>query len=212
MEKLLALKALGNFPLSTSSILPLLREYKRPYDKINYWVKSGDLIQVKKGLYVLGNRFSEKSPDPFLLANQIYGPSYISMDSALSLHGLIPERVFQITSVSTRTSKQFNTAMGRFDYIQVKPSYFSFGIGNYGNPTSGYFMMASPEKALWDKIVLTSGVLFRSKVDVMQFLEEDLRIDLTVVSNWNPEQMANWVPFSPKKSSLQLFIKTLKEL
>lgn len=212
MEELLALKALGNFPLSTSSILPLLRDYKRPYDKINHWVKSGDLIQIKKGLYVLGNRISEQSPNTFLLANQIYGPSYVSMDSALSFHGSIPERVFQITSVSTRTSKQFNTAMGRFDYLQVKPSYFSFGIGNYGNPTSGYFMMASPVKALWDKIVLTSGVLFRSKVEVMQFLEEDLRIDLTVVSNWNPEQMATWIPFSPKKSSLQLFIKTLKEL
>lgn len=212
MEELFALKALGNFPLSTSSILPLLRDYKRPYDKINHWVKSGDLIQIKKGLYVLGNRISEQSPNTFLLANHIYGPSYISMDSALSFHGMIPERVHQITSVSTRTSKQFNTAMGRFDYLQVKPSYFSFGIGNYGNPTSGYFMMASPEKALWDKIVLTSGVLFRSKVEVMQFLEEDLRIDLTVVSNWNPEQMATWIPFSPKKSSLQLFIKTLKEV
>ena len=212
MEELFALKALGNFPLSTSSILPLLRDYKRPYDKINHWVKSGDLIQIKKGLYVLGNRISENSPNTFLLANHIYGPSYISMDSALSFHGMIPERVHQITSVSTRTSKQFNTAMGRFDYLQVKPSYFSFGIGNYGNPTSGYFMMASPEKALWDKIVLTSGVLFRSKVEVMQFLEEDLRIDLTVVSNWNPEQMATWIPFSPKKSSLQLFIKTLKEV
>lgn len=212
MEKLLALKALGNFPLSSSSILPLLREYKRPYDKINYWVKSGDLIQVKKGLYVLGSRISKKSPNPFLLANQIYGPSYVSMDSALSFHGLIPERVYQITSVSTRPSKQFETAMGRFDYLHVKPSYFSLGIENYGNLTSGYFMLASPEKALWDKIVLTSGVLFRSKVEVKQFLKEDLRFDLSAVSGWNLDQLSDWIPFSPKKVSLDLLIKTLKEL
>lgn len=212
MEELLALKDLGNFPLSTSSILPLLRGYKRPYDKIDYWVKAGDLIQVKKGLYVLGNRISKKSPDAFLLANQIYGPSYVSMESALAFHGIIPERVYQIGSVTTKPGKTFETAMGRFDYLHVKPSYFSFGIGNYGNPTTGYFMLASPEKALWDKIVLTSGVLFRSKLEVMQFLEEDIRVDLSVVTDWNLDKLVTWIPFSPKKSSLQLLIKTLKEL
>lgn len=212
MNELLALKALGNLPLSTSSILPLLREYKRPYDKIDYWVKSGDLIQVKKGLYVMGKQFSDKSPNPNLLANQIYGPSYVSMDTALAYHGMIPERVYQVSSVTTKPSKAFDTALGRFDYLHVKPSYYSFGIENYGNPTSGYFMLASPEKALWDKIVLTSGVIFRSKLDVMQFLEEDMRIDLSAVSAWNLEHLAKWIPFSLKKSSLQLFIKSLKEI
>ena len=210
MEELLALKALGNFPLSTSSILPILRAYKRPYDKIDYWVKSGDLIQVKKGLYVLGSRISEKTPDLFLLANQIYGPSYVSMDSALAFHGLIPERVYQTTSITIKSSKTFETIRGRFDYLKVKPSYFSLGIENYGNPSTGYCMLASPPKALWDKIVLTSGIIFRSKIDVMQFLEEDIRFDLSAVANWDLENLSKWIPFSPKKSSIELLIKTLK--
>lgn len=212
MNELLALKSLGNFPLATSTILPLLREYRRPYDKINYWVKSGDLVQIKKGLYVLGQRISDQIPHPFLLANQLYGPSYVSLESALSYHGLIPERVYQTSSVTTRLSKTFKTELGIFDYTQVEAAYFSLGLSNQGNANSGYFMIAKAEKALWDKIVLTSGVLFRSKVDVLRFLEDDLRIDLTDLAQFDLVEMKTWIPFSPKKSSLTLFIQTLEQV
>ena len=212
MNELLALKSLGNFPLATSTILPLLKDYRRPYDKINYWVKSGDLVQVKKGLYVLGKRISEQIPHPFLLANQLYGPSYVSLDSALSYHGLIPERVYQASSVTTRISKNFTTPVGRFDYTHVKSSYFSKGITNQGSIETGYFLIATPEKALWDKIVLTSGVIFRSKLEVRSFLEEDLRVDEIGLAEMDLEIMKLWIPFSPKKSSLNLLIETLQEL
>lgn len=212
MNELLALKTLGNFPLATSMILPFLRDYRRPYDKIHYWVKSGDLVQVKKGLYVLGQEISSQHPHSFLLANQIYGPSYVSLDSALSHYGLIPERVYQTSSVTTRLSKTFTTPVGRFDYTQVKSSYFALGITSHGGIESGYYLIASPEKALWDKIVLTSGVIFRSKVEVRQFLEEDLRVDEMGMAEINLEVMKQWIPFSPKKSSLNLLIETLQEL
>lgn len=211
MNELFELKRLGNLPLATSTILPLLRDYRRPYDKINYWVKSGDLVQLKKGLYVLGQRISDQVPHPFLLANQLYGPSYVSLESALSFHGLIPERVYQTSSVTTRLSKTFQTDLGIFDYIQVESSYYSLGLSNQGNPNSGYFMLAKPEKALWDKIVLTSGVLFRSKLDVGRFLKEDLRIELTDLSDFDLEEMKSWIPFSPKKSSLSLLVQTLAQ-
>lgn len=212
MNELLLLKGLGNFPLATSTILPLLREDRRPYDKINYWVKSGDLVQIKKGLYVLGKRISDQSPHPFLLANQLYGPSYVSLESALSFYGLIPERVYQTSSVTTRLSKIFKTELGRFDYTQVDASYYSLGISNQGNPKTGFFMIAKPEKALWDKIVLTPGVLFRSKLDVTRFLEEDLRVDISDLHHFSLEEMKSWIPHSKKKSSLSFFIQLLEEL
>jgi hypothetical protein len=212
MNELMALKSLGNFPLATSTILPILRDYRRPYDKINYWVKSGNLVQVKKGLYVLGQEISNQNPHPFLLANQIYGPSYVSLDSALSHFGLIPERVYQTSSVTTRLSKTFITPLGRFDYTQVKSSYFTMGIKNQGSTEAGYYLIASPEKAIWDKVVLTSGVIFRSKVEVRQFLEEDLRVDEIGLAEMNLEIIEQWIPFSPKKTSLKLLIETLQEL
>ena len=212
MNEVFALKSLGNFPLSTSTILPLLKDYRRPYDKINYWVKSGILIQVKKGLYVLGKELSDQVPHPFLLANQLYGPSYVSLDSALAYHGMIPERVYQTSSVSTRMSKTFQTDLGLFDYTKVNSRYYSFGIRNQGNKNSGYFMIASPEKALWDKIVLTSGLLFRSKVEGRSFLEKDLRVDLNELNSLNLEEMKSWIPFSPKKSTLALLIQVLEEV
>lgn len=211
MKVLLELMNLGKIPLATSSILPILNGYRRPYDKINYWVKKGDLIQVKKGLYVLGQKLSNNIPNPYLLANQLHGPSYVSLDSALSFHGMIPERVFQTSSVTTRPSRIFDTPFGRFDYSQVRASYFSLGIISQGNPESGFFMIASREKALWDKIVLTSGTLFRSKLEAREYLEEDLRLDIAELRDLDLRTMGEWVPLSPKKTSLKLLVDTLAE-
>jgi hypothetical protein len=145
-------------------------------------------------------------------ANQLYGPSYVSLDSALSYHGLIPERVYQTSSVTTRLSKTFKSELGSFDYTQVESGYYSLGISNQGTAKSGFFMVAKPEKALWDKIVLTSGVLFRSKMDIVRFLEEDLRVDLDELTSFDLEEMKSWTPYSPKKSSLSLLIQFLEEL
>jgi hypothetical protein len=212
MDELLALKSLGNFPIATSTILPFLIDYRRPYDKIDYWVKSGDLVQVKRGLYVLGKRISDQNPNPFLLANQLYGPSYVSLESALSYYGLIPERVFQTSSVTTRLKKTFQTELGTFEYKQEGAAMFPFGIRNQGDSKSGFFLIATPEKALWDKIMLTSGVLFRSKLEVARYLEKDLRIDLTDLSDFDLEELKSWIPYSPKKTSLSLLIQTIKQL
>jgi uncharacterized coiled-coil protein SlyX len=114
--------------------------------------------------------------------------------------------------VTTRPSKTFITPLGRFDYTQVKSSYFTMGIKNQGSTEAGYYLIASPEKAIWDKVVLTSGVIFRSKVEVRQFLEEDLRVDEIGLAEMNLEIIEQWIPFSPKKTSLKLLIETLQEL
>lgn len=87
----------------------------------------------------------------------------------------------------------------------------SYRLSHMAKHNSGYFMIAKPEKALWDKMVLTSGVMFRSKLDVTRYLEEDLRIDLSDLSEFDWEEMKSWIPFSPKKSSLFLFIQTLEK-
>ena len=86
-----------------------------------------------------------------LLANLIYGPSYISLDYALSYHGLIPERVETVTSVTLGRSRTFTTPYGMFSYRRLSQSRYAVGglLAEHGDLS---FLIASPEKALADKV------------------------------------------------------------
>jgi len=90
------IQSLSEQPLKTELLLHLLKEYRRPYDKINELVKQGMLLQVKRGLYIPGPNLKTQVPEPFLLANHLYGPSYVSMDSALFYWGMIPEKFLKL--------------------------------------------------------------------------------------------------------------------
>jgi len=106
-------KDLGEIPLSRQLILELLKDYKRPNDKISEWIKNGELISLRRGLYIPGPKSDIEKPEPFLIANHLCGPSYVSLESALSYWGLIPERVYEITSVTLK-SKKINSVLNDF--------------------------------------------------------------------------------------------------
>ena len=93
-----------------------LAGYGKPRDKITRLLASGEIVRVKKGLYCFGEAFRKSPICSEYLANLIYGPSYVSLDYALRLHGLIPERVEAVTSVTTRCSRGFETPLGHFTY------------------------------------------------------------------------------------------------
>ena len=103
--------------------------YRAPRNKIRNLRENGDLIRIRKGLYVAPS-FPGRPPavSPLALAALIYGPSYVSLESALSHHGLIPERVDEITSVTCKRAKRFQTPLGRFTYRPVSESAFSYGV------------------------------------------------------------------------------------
>ena len=82
-----------------------LQHLKAPHRKIHSLLKSGALIRVKKGLYILGDAYREEPISLLLLGNLIYGPSYISQEYALQYHGLIPERVDLVTSMTCNRKK-----------------------------------------------------------------------------------------------------------
>ena len=73
-------------------------------------------------------------------------------------------------------------------------------------------MIASPEKALFDKIAVTAGVVFRSRKSTMSYLLEDLRIDEDRLKSFDTTQMSSWQPDAPKKDSLSMLINTIKSL
>ena len=140
---------------------------------------TGDLIRIKQGLYV-ASPFSGRPPSvsPLALAALIYGPSYVSLESALAYHGLIPERVEEITSVTCKREKRVQTPLGRFTYRPVNPSIFSYGVGLQA-VEGGSFFLAEPEKALCDRIACIRHLT--AMRDIPALLEDHLRVDIEAV-------------------------------
>ncbi len=157
-------------------LLDVLRDYRKPRDRIRRLVAAGEIIRVKKGLYVFAAPWRRQPLVREQLANLIYGPSYVSLESALSYHGLIPERVEAVTSVTTGRSRAFETPFGVFSYMRLSPSRYGAGILLEAKATVP-FMIASPEKALADKVWTDKRFAGASVGDFAAYLFEDLRID-----------------------------------
>jgi len=205
-------KEYAEAPISRHLILELLNDYQRPNDKISELIKSKELISIRRGLYITGPTMDLPTPEPFLIANHLRGPSYVSLESALSYWNMIPERTYEISSVTIKTSKLYKTAVGRFSYQQLKTPYYSYGIKSIEYSPKQTILVASPEKALCDKVVLTSKIHLRSIKQTRAFLMEDLRIDSEILKTLDTKVMELWIKNAPKKSSLEMLIKTLIEL
>lgn len=206
------IKEYAEAPISRHLILEVLKDYQRPNDKISELLKSKALIAIRRGLYIIGPKLDFPTPEPFLIANHLRGPSYVSLEAALSYWNMIPERAYEISSVSLKTSKLYKTSVGRFSYQQLKTPYYSYGIKNIKYSAKQTMLIASQEKALCDKVVLTSKINLRSIKQTKEFLMDDLRIDYEVLKSLDTKIMELWIKNAPKKSSLKMLIKTLIEL
>jgi len=207
-----AIQEYAEEPLPQQILMELLSEYKRPHDKINELVKKGELTPVKRGLYIPGPNLRIAKPESFLIANHLWGPSYISLETALSFWGLIPERVYETISITIKKARAYSSPAGRFTYIHTSAPYYCFGIKSVPLTQKQVVMIASPEKALCDKIVMTTGVFLRSTKQTLEFLIEDLRIDEEMLQKLNVKEISSWTDDAPKKSSLQMLVKTLISL
>lgn len=158
------------------TLLDALADYGRPRDKITSLLRKGVIVRVKKGLYVFGEDYRRKSVSREILANLIYGPSYISLEFALQFHGLIPERVEEVTSITPGRSRRFDTPLGVFSYRHVSMPVFRQGMDRVALPDDRAFLIATPEKALADKLLAERGGALSTQSDVQIHLLEDLRI------------------------------------
>ena len=207
------LTRLSNQPLTHQLLVSILKDYERPNDKIYQLAKEGLIQSIKKGLYVVGPTLNtDRKPEPFLLANHILGPSYVSVETALSYHGLIPERVYEIASMTTQAPRKFNTPLGTFTFTRLPLPYYAFGIRSEKLADDQYAMVASPEKALCDKIITTSGVLFRSRKVAREFLLENMRMDEDTLRQFDTEEMTSWLKGSLKEESLSMVVNVIQEL
>jgi predicted transcriptional regulator of viral defense system len=163
------------------TLVGALGEYRKPRDRIGRLLSDGTIVRIKKGLYCFGEDLRRAPICREQVANLMYGPSYVSMESALSYHGMIPERVEVVTSVTTRRSRRFDTALGSFSYRLLSGDRYGTGAALERSGDSS-FLMATAEKALADKVWTDAGCPGRSVSGMKTYLMEDLRIDEEALS------------------------------
>ena len=123
--------------------------------QLSRWVTAKKLYQLRRGLYAIAPPYQKKQPHPFLVANRLQRASYVSLQSALSFYGLIPDVVNTTTSVSTGRPEQVETPLGNFQFRHLKTELlFGYQLMDLGGQSA---LVAVPEKALLDLIYLHPG-------------------------------------------------------
>ena len=145
-------RPLGVF--DSSLILPFYASPQQAQRQLSDWVRSGKLLQLRRGIYAFPPPYVGERPLRYVIANRLVRPSYISLQAALSYYGLIPEHVASVTSVTTRRPITLRNEFGRFLYRHIKPDFFyGFRYRQLSQTQSAF--VATPEKAILDLIYLT---------------------------------------------------------
>lgn len=140
-------------------------------NQLNRWQKKGLIIKLKRGIYLFNKNDRRIDPGLVFVANQLYAPSYVSLEFALSHYGLIPERVADVTCISTKKTIRFENELGVFIYQHVKSGAFrgfKLSKNEYGMP----LLFAEPEKAVVDFLYLN---LNKFKFDVEKQFKDSYR-------------------------------------
>ncbi len=129
-------------------------------NQLSGWVRSGKLVRLRRGKYLLAQPYRTRTPSVYYVSNCLLRPSYVSLLTALQFHGMIPEAVAVVQAVSPKHGRSWENELGVFDYLSIKQERF-WGYQEYsrGQDTSAQdrFLMAVPEKALLDLFYLQPG-------------------------------------------------------
>lgn len=209
------INAIRNIPIKTQDLAILMGEiergcaYRSTSAKMNALEKAGEIIRLKRGLYVLQATKYGYPPSAPICSNHIYGPSYLSLQWALSHYGLIPERVNTLTAITLKHTRSFENQLGYFTYRQVAPSYYPIGITN-DTMDGATFLIATPEKALCDLILSDTHIPSDSMRGLYRYLEEDIRFDMDELKEFNTEIISACAEQGLKQSTLLNLIKIIQ--
>ncbi|MBT0663132.1 hypothetical protein KI809_02360 [Geobacter pelophilus] len=190
MTNSLLLKSIPYEEFDYQTLLDSVHGYTQPRMKISGMLAKGDIVRVKKGLYILGESLRRRPFCRELLANLIYGPAYVSLEYALHYHGLTPERVETVTSVTCGRSRTFDSPVGTFSYRMIPMEAFRTGMDQVELDDGRSFLIAIPEKALADRIVADRGAGISTQKELHEYLLADLRIDPANLRGLDPARLA----------------------
>ncbi len=142
-------------------------------NNLSRWVKQGKLIKLRNGFYSFPE-YMNVSGSQMYIANRIYKPSYISLHTALSFYGVIPEGIINVTSITTLKTSEFENRFGTFSYKTIQPRLF-FGYIQKPYLQEMTFLLAEPEKAILDLLYIHP--FYNSHKEI-----EELRFDKDIIS------------------------------
>ena len=200
-----------NIPVNTAAIASLYPDVKSANRKVAGLEKEGRIIRLKRGLYVVSPQESGVLLSLHLIGNMLYGPSYVSMLTALREYGLIPERVEVVQSMTTHLTVSFENKVGRFEYLHCAKEYYPIGITQRQEEGITY-LIATPEKALCDYIISTPRLPLRFIKDTYVFLEEDLRLDMDAFMEMDVNIFKQCAAVSKKQQAINNIIKIFERL
>ena len=206
------LRRFGAVPLARETLDEVLRPYRRPNDKVSEWLREGALQPLRRGLYVTGSPLRTTPICLPLVANHLYGPSYVSLDYALALHGMIPEGVAEVTSVTARPSRSFANCLGRFSYTHLPLRFYAIGQQLGEGPAGERFLLASPTKALCDRLVLSKQLTPLSRQAMGDWLLDDLRLDPDSLAALSLEELGHCLSTGYKQRQLSTLLHVIERL
>ncbi len=171
-------------------------------------VSKDEVLRIKPGVYCLAEAYQKTHPHPFVVAGLLHSPSHISLESALSYYGLIPEAVHVVTSVTDRRSRTFRTPLGDFSFQRVPADEPRAGVRHMNIDNQGWIFIAGPLRTITDLIYLRKGVSW--KKDGVRFLTDSMRIeedDLHEIPLDDYEEVFS----SLRNKRTKMYLKGLKE-
>jgi len=189
--------------VTTNMLKEQYKSYSNKLDKIKRDVKEGKLFRINRGVYE-----TDRNVNPCFLASSILGPSYLSFEWALSYYGLIPERVYSITSASflQKKNKTFKNVFATYTYSDISPNVYSMGVtiissGNYSA------QIASKEKAICDCLSKWPVVANVKDLKELMFIDKRIYIEEFETCNFNEMIL---LASKYKKTNLDLLIKLVR--
>ena len=169
--------------------------------------QAGEILRLRPGLFVLGPPYRKSEPHPFVLAGILHTPSHISLESALAHHGLIPEAVYQVSSVTLGRSREFSTPLGVFNFRRVPARAPRAGVKAVEVARNAWAFIAEPLRAIADAVYLNKDITWDSNGP--GYLTESLRIeedDLRSLSFNSSDEIQN----SLRSRRVRAYLKGLK--
>jgi predicted transcriptional regulator of viral defense system len=158
-----------DFPIfSSSQINSLTSNAQVLKNQLTLWQKQGLVLRLKRELYILNEGDRKINPSRTFIANQLVSPSYISTEYALFFYGLIPEKVEDITSITTKKTTLIRNGFGAFRYQHLNATCF-IGFEQVKEQGGFSFFIATPEKAVVDFLYLNLSNFKPQDQDIFKF-------------------------------------------
>ena len=154
---------------------------------VNRACRAGEIVRLRPGAFLLARPYRKSELHPFVLAGLLHSPSHVSMESALAFHGLIPEAVWQVVSVTPSRSREFSTPAGVFSFRRVPASQPFAGVESLEVAPQNWAFVATPLRALADVLYFRREITW--KRDGIDFLTESLRIEEDDLGSLRFEQL-----------------------